>query len=164
MNVLLIVVAIAAGAILPIQAGSISKLGQHAGGVFNAVLINFCVGALTMLAICAPRLSTLPAAKLGGAPWWAWIGGVLGATYVSVSIYLWPRLGAVVLLGGAVVGQMIGSAIIDHWGLLGAQARPMSLARVAGVALLLTGVFVCGWAETGGRPAGMDGGVRPAGQ
>ena len=60
MKILFIVVAIAAGVILPVQAGSISKLGQHAGGVLNAVLINFAVGALTMLAICMPRL-TVPA-------------------------------------------------------------------------------------------------------
>jgi uncharacterized membrane protein YdcZ (DUF606 family) len=68
MHIIFIAIAIAAGAILPIQAGSISRLGQQAGGVFNAVLVNFTVGAVAMLALCSVRPSVPSLSRLSEAP------------------------------------------------------------------------------------------------
>jgi bacterial/archaeal transporter family-2 protein len=61
---------------------------------------------------------------------------------VSISIFLVPRLGAVMLLGAAVVGQMIGSIIVDHYGLVGYAVREVTPGRAVGVLLLLGGVIL----------------------
>lgn len=75
-------------------------------------------------------------------PWWLWIGGLFGAVYVAAAASVTPKLGAGGFLVCVVAGQMLASVIVDHFGLLGLAARPLSLARLLGVGLILGGVFL----------------------
>ena len=80
--------------------------------------------------------------KLWQAPWWIWTGGVLGASYLWFAILLAPRLGATLLVGLIVGGQLIASLLLDHYGLLGFHHHPFSLWRAFGVTLLIAGVIL----------------------
>ena len=59
-----------------------------------------------------------------------------------------PKLGAALLIGCFVLGQLLSSAVIDHGGLIGYPMRPITLMRAAGIALLLAGVVLI---ERGGN-------------
>ena len=72
----------------------------------------------------------------------SWSGGLFGAIYIAISILLIPRLGAAIVIGLIVAGQMLGSLAFDHFGLLGIPVHPASLPRLAGAALLITGVIL----------------------
>lgn len=75
-------------------------------------------------------------------PWWLWIGGVLGAMYVAGAAALTPKLGAAGFLVLVVAGQIITAVLADHYGVMGLGGKPLSLARVAGVVLILCGVLL----------------------
>jgi transporter family-2 protein len=57
-----------------------------------------------------------------------------------VSVVLVSRLGAALLLASIVVGQLVASLLIDHYGWLGAPVHRISPARLIGAALLVAGV------------------------
>lgn len=128
------------GFLLPFQAGANAEMARHAGGRFQGALANFAVGwVLLALIVLATRGSWPTRAALGAAPWWAWLGGAIGASYVAMTVFVAPRLGGVLMLGVAIVGQLVGSLVVDHFGLVGFPVREVTPGRAAGVVLLLGG-------------------------
>jgi hypothetical protein len=67
-------------------------------------------------------------------------GGLFGAIYIDISIFMLPKLGATTVVALIVLGQMVGSLAFDHFGILGVAQQSVTLARIAGVALILGGV------------------------
>jgi bacterial/archaeal transporter family-2 protein len=112
----------------PVTAGAFSFLVATA--VMGAVLTAW------QAATHAPR----PRAPARSMPWWGWLGGFVGATYVTAVPLLIPEIGVAATLGLTVSGQQLASLAVDRFGLLGLPARPLTAARKAGVALLLAGV------------------------
>jgi bacterial/archaeal transporter family-2 protein len=108
-----------------------------------AALISFLVGSLALLLYILVTGAPWPArAQLGAVPLWAWFGGVLGAFYVASSIIVGPRLGAAALLALIVLGQLLASLVLDHFGWLGFAQHPLTLTRMFGAALLFGGVLL----------------------
>ncbi|MGE8608918.1 MAG: DMT family transporter, partial [Acinetobacter baumannii] len=52
------------------------------------------------------------------------------------------RIGLSALLGLAIAGQILSSLMIDHFGLLGATERPVSLIKLVGTIVMLVGLTV----------------------
>jgi transporter family-2 protein len=141
-EILLVVIALAIGAGLPVQAGMNAEMARHAGRPEWAALVNFGVGFVALAGwVLATR--ALPASgTIGKAPLWAWSGGLLGAFYVSAVVFLVPRLGIALTLGLTVAGQMAGALLLDHAGALGVATRPVTGGRLLGAALLVAGVML----------------------
>jgi transporter family-2 protein len=96
-----------------------------------------------MLAAAALMRGPLPTAgMLARTSWMSWTGGLFGAMYIAVSIFLLPRLGAATLIALLVGGQMLGSLAFDHFGVLGLSVQHVSLTRSVGAALLVAGVML----------------------
>jgi transporter family-2 protein len=74
--------------------------------------------------------------------WVSWTGGIFGAIYIAVSILLLPRLGAATVVTLIVVGQLIGSLVFDHFGVLDVPVHPVNLARLIGAAFLILGAVL----------------------
>jgi transporter family-2 protein len=51
-------------------------------------------------------------------------------------------LGAALLVSLFIVGQMVGSVVLDHFGWLGLRAQPINAWRLGGLALLAIGVVM----------------------
>jgi transporter family-2 protein len=136
----LLLLAALGGAAIALQALVNARLQQNAANPVLAATISFGVGfvALFLLLLTQPRTAN----SLGQAPWWAWLGGILGAYYIVMSILLIPRIGVAALISTAVLGQMVFSLISDHYGFLGTQVRHASPARLLGAAMLIGGVFL----------------------
>lgn len=133
--------ALAAGAMLPIQFGINAQLASWLGSSVRAALVSFVVGAVALALVTVAVARDWPAAeRVGSAPWWVWIGGVLGAFYVLGSIVAAPRLGAVTLFVMILAGQALASLAVDHFGWVGFDEQPINVFRLAGVALLAAGV------------------------
>jgi bacterial/archaeal transporter family-2 protein len=140
---LLALIAVAAGALLPIQASINGRMRPFVGGPIPATLVSVTVSTLTMIVlVIATRTSVPSSAKLSGSPWWVWTGGLLGVVFVLVSLGLINRLGAAFLFALVVVGQMLASLAIDHFGLFGVSEHAVSPLRVMGVVLLFGGVLL----------------------
>jgi bacterial/archaeal transporter family-2 protein len=131
--------ALAAGAMLPIQFGINAQLATWVGGSVRAAFVSFVVGALALLVAVLATTRSWPD-RAGDAPWWVWVGGLLGAFYVLGSIVTAPKLGATTLVALILAGQAIASLLVDHFGWVGFEEHPISALRVVGVLLLAGGV------------------------
>ena len=133
--------AFAGGVVLPFQAGINAQLGGWLGSPVRAAFVSFLVGTMVLLVAAAFVFKPLPtASKLSAAPWWVWIGGVLGAFYVAASIVTAPKLGAAQLVALIVAGQALAGLVVDEFGWVGFEPKHISAGRVAGMVLVGAGV------------------------
>ncbi len=130
-----------AGVAFVVQQAANAKLRGALGSGLWAGFTNFAVGGVAVLVLIALlRESVPPLAAAGRAPWYAWIGGLLGALYIVGSVFLLPRIGAAALIALILVGQMLTSLVFDHFGLLGVPVHEANVARIVGAVLLIAGV------------------------
>jgi bacterial/archaeal transporter family-2 protein len=161
-----LVAACLAGMLSSMQPGMNARLGQVAGSPLWGGLVNFVIGcALIALVVVVLRfaagdaMGSLPTtSKMAAAPWWAWLGGLLGATYVCTAIFVVPKVGGVNYFMCVVVGQIIGHAIIDRYGLLGLPAHSLTPVRVVGIVLVVGGMLLV---TSGSKPVAKAGGSVP---
>jgi len=131
------------GAAIAVQVAVNSQLRNWVGHPALAALISFVVGALTLLLyVLVQRVPWPEMSKTIQAPWWVWIGGVLGAFFVCMNIIGAQKLGSTTLMGMVVTGQMLISLVLDHYGLLGFTRHSINFWRCLGVVLLLLGVVL----------------------
>lgn len=138
--------ALAAGAVLPVQ-GAVNALLRHdlGGAPFAVGAISFLVATLAMAAVMLVALAwrKTPRPHIGGVqvmPWWGWLGGFAGAIYVTTVFTAIPVIGAAASVGFTVAGQQIASVFVDRYGWFRLPQRPVSGLRLMGVVLLLAGV------------------------
>ena len=143
MTWLYLLFAVAAGAMLPFQFGVNAQLAHWLGSPIRAAFVSFLVGTLALFLISLFVRKPLPSlARLGHVPWWVWIGGLLGAFYVAGSIVTAPKLGAVTLAAAIIFGQTVASALVDQFGWVGFREHHATPGRLAGIALVATGVVL----------------------
>ena len=134
---------IASGFGLTLQIAMNSKLRTVVQNANTAALISFLVGTMGLIVLLAVTRTPLPAREtLGSVPLWAWFGGLMGAFYVAISTVVASQLGTAALLGLALSGQLAMALVVDHYGWLGMPEHPITLTRLAGVALLGLGVWL----------------------
>ena len=142
-NVLLLLLAIVAGLVLPIQAGLNARMAKQIGHPIFATTVSFFVGTVALIAYSiAARLPTDQLKNYTQASWSEWIPGILGAFYVAATVILAPKLGAALTFALIIAGQMIISIILDHYGLIGLPIKALSTGRVIGIVLLIAGVIL----------------------
>lgn len=138
-----VILTIAAGAVLPLQALINGRLGQHLGGPLWAASVSFFVGTCSLLLFQALQRAPAPAStQLSGTPFWLFFGGMLGAFYVGSATTSVPRLGATVLVSLLIGGQLVASLLLDHFGVLMRDPHPVTFLRLVGVALLFAGAML----------------------
>jgi transporter family-2 protein len=116
------------GMVVPLQAGVNSQLGRALGHPLWAVLVSLLVSlAVTLPVLLLVRLPAPGLATAAAQPGWVWLGGTFGAFFLIASVLLAPRMGAARFVASVVTGQML--------------ARPISLWRLAGAALVVAGVL-----------------------
>jgi len=139
----LLLCAILIGIVLPVQSGVNAQLRIGIGNPYLAALISFVVGTVALLGVnIAMRVPVPSPEAVGRLPWWYWIGGLLGATYIYATVILAPRLGAATLVAAIVAGQMVASVILDHYGWVGYAQQPVTVGRFVGVLLVIGGVLL----------------------
>lgn len=141
MNAMGLGLAVFIGMLLPLQALINAALGRQTFGPLFASLASFTVGTLVLLAWWAATKPVFVPAALGKVPWWAWLGGVIGALFVASATLLVPRLGAASLICLVVAGQLVGSVALDHFGVLHAR-QPVDGLRVLGLLLVIGGALL----------------------
>lgn len=138
--VLVVLVAIAGGVAIVLQGQATAVMDARAGTAVS-VFVTYASGgaaiAVLMLALRGGRLG-----DLRGAPWWVYLAGLCGLVIVGSIGYSVARIGLVQTFTLLVVTQFVLSAAVDRFGLLGADARPLTLERVSGLLLLLAGTWL----------------------
>ena len=138
---LLIAVAIAVGAAVPMQSAVNTQMGYALGHPLYGALANTSVATLLLVVLAlAFRLGPPRLASAAGGPWWLWTGGLVGAAFVFGALFVAPRIGAASFAAATIFGTAAASLAIDHFGLLGFPLKPVSWPRLAGAGCILAGL------------------------
>ena len=136
----LIIIAAVGGIAVTLQAQFMGLMDKQIG-TLESVFITYGGGGLLVgLAMLLIRGGNLSAWQ--GVPWYALTSGALGLVIVGSIGYGTSRLGLVTAMTVIIAAQFIAGAVIDHFGVLGADLRPLNLTRVSGVGLMLVGTWL----------------------
>ena len=140
---LVVLLMVAAGGGIAFQAAINARLRDWILSPTLAALVSFAVGGTALALVVAAGLGGRgQLAEAARGPWWMWIGGLLGAVYVTAAVIAVPRVGAGVVIGAGILGQLAAGLAIDSLGWLGVNRVPVSASRVAGALLLLIGAWL----------------------
>jgi len=138
-----IALAFAAGISIVIQQALNANLRAALDSAVWSGFASYFVGLLCMVLLAVVLRDPIPSAAVASRiPWWAWSGGLFGAIFIGLAIYLVPVLGAATFISVLIAGQMIASIAFDHFGWLGLAQRTVDLPRLIGAALLIAGVVL----------------------
>lgn len=137
---LIILVGLVGGIAVGLQSPLASLLSQRLG-MLESVFIVHIGGAIVAL---------IPLLILGGGrlrdwrsvPWYALGAGVFGLIVIVAISYTIPHVGVAAAITTVVAGQILVSALLDHFGLLGASVRPLDAPRLLGLAVVMFGVWL----------------------
>jgi bacterial/archaeal transporter family-2 protein len=128
------------GGAVALQAPINSHLGKSVG-TFQAAFLSFAIGTVALLAIASLASGGLAGVREAtSVPWYYLTGGLLGVAYVSTVLVTVRSLGAGGVTAATIAGQLTLAVVIDRFGWLGVEQKPISVARVVGVLLLAAGV------------------------
>jgi transporter family-2 protein len=141
MNVaLLILLAILGGLAVTLQGQFMGSMTQFMGTTTSMFITYAGGGAVIVLFTLATRAHHFQSWR--AVPWYAFTAGLLGLAIVGTIGYVVPRLGLATGFTLIVAGQFVMAALIDQFGWFGATVRPLDGPRLAGLGLLLIGVWL----------------------
>ncbi len=133
------VVAGLAGAIqVAVNAALGKRIGVLEATTFNVLVTVLLMGAIVMVA-------GRGVAGVGSGlrePPWLWVGGFMGAIFVTAITYSPPHIGAVATIAILIAGQLLMATLIDAFGLFGLERIPFTVARAVGLVLLTAGAVL----------------------
>ncbi|MCK7463027.1 DMT family transporter [Enterobacter roggenkampii] len=140
MQLVLILLVIAGGMGLSVEAGLLGPLGGKVGDLWATFSIFGVGAALTFLLMLffSPRNSPSFFAQ----PDWQLLGGVLGPIYVVILTLATPTIGIALTMIGILAGQVFKSLIIDHFGLLGTPHRKINARRIVALVFIIAALVL----------------------
>jgi transporter family-2 protein len=138
---LICVMMLLTGVGIPIMAAMNANLGQHVGGPVAATAILFGVGFIISAAIIAVTGAPSFAQLASGRPIY-YLGAGFMVFYALAITFAAPRIGVGNAVFFVLLGQLIASATIDHFGLFGAITTAITPRRLIGIALMAAGVYM----------------------
>lgn len=132
-----------------ILGGALQSCGAAMNGQLNKSIVNPWLASVVSAApilfffivafLIMPHPS--PTSKdLASMPWWAVIGGLVGAVQVYAGLTLVTKVGAGPFVGLTVTAALIMSLVIDHFGWFRMAYHPLNIWRIVGGLLLVGGV------------------------
>jgi uncharacterized membrane protein YdcZ (DUF606 family) len=82
-RLLFIVIALALGAVLPMQAAINSRLAKTAGSPIMSAFVSFAVGTIALMLFLILSGQFKFGFVSSQSPWWIWTGGLLGTFFVA---------------------------------------------------------------------------------
>ncbi len=128
-----------AGIAMAVQ-GSVNAVLGRIIGLLEATFIVHVVG----LGILVPALFVLHLGRgnlgrLSLAPWYLYLGGLLGVIIIYGVVASIPRLGVAIATTAIIVGQVGTALVIDQFGLFGLERVPFTWLKAVGIVLLALG-------------------------
>jgi len=142
-DLIFLALALITGALIPIQAATNAAFSKSIGNPLITGIMVFIIGLVGMVLFTLLSRTPFPMRQqLTSAPWYSYLGGLIVATYVVMITILVPRIGVGAAIGLIVTGQIICAVTIDHFGLFNVAVRSISITRLAGIFLMIAGIYL----------------------
>lgn len=138
-------IGISGGAVFAMQPPMNSLLAAELSSAVYAALISFLTATVVLYAFVLMRKddrSHLPQVFVFDRPWWSWLGGIIGGTFVMGFAFFASKVGIGLLLVTSICGLLTCSLIIDKYGLLGASKKPVGAMQYIGLLCVMAGIAV----------------------
>lgn len=116
-------------------------LGTIAGSSLHAGEINLAVGTLLLLVAALVSSPRQLARRPEPGPWWMWVGGLVGATFVISGATLAPLLGTATTVIAFNAGTIAAGQALEARGAFGARKNPLTAMRLFGLVVIFLGVL-----------------------
>ncbi|WP_281177616.1 DMT family transporter [Kribbia dieselivorans] len=132
------------GAGIAIQQGTNGRVTVASRNVFTTTWINFFFGSVLMCVVAAWEFGTgrVHYVSMADAPWWTFLGGVMGIVVVATAAWAVRHLGVLVFGLALLLGQLASALVLD---LVNPAARDsVTPTVVAGVLITLVAAALAG--------------------
>ena len=122
--------------------GCMTSLNAQLGNYYSLFGICFFVHAIAVvLLLLYIKIKERKKISFVGAPWYVYLVGFMGVGMVASSSWVTLRIGATAMMSLSVIGQMISSALVDHYGWFGVEKKPFSLKQLPCYIVVLAGIL-----------------------
>ncbi|MFZ1389923.1 MAG: DMT family transporter [Thiolinea sp.] len=134
-----IFLAVLSGILISLNRAANGQVGMSLGA-FKASYWNHVVG-FAFLTVILVAISGFVWEQAATAPWYVYLGGVLGTFFVAINSYVIPRLGVTKTALLVISGQMFTGVLFDGI----SKEWLATIAQLFGVLLIIAGIF---WSQT----------------
>ena len=137
-------VGVSGGMVFAMQPPMNSLLSAELSSAISAAFISFLSATVVLLTAVLVRKndhSHLPQVFSTDRPWWSWLGGIIGGTFVTGFAFFASRVGIGLLLITSICGLLTCSLVIDKYGLLGAEKKPVGVVQYIGLLFVVAGII-----------------------
>jgi bacterial/archaeal transporter family-2 protein len=137
-----LITALVIGALTAAQAPLNSQLSRLLGSIAGTtVAVGVSFIALLVLAVVVGQGGALT--QVGRPPLQVLLGGgLVGALYIGSVVWTVRALGTTGLSVATLAGQFAAALTIDHFGWFGIERSPITITKLAGVALVAAGTYL----------------------
>ena len=138
-------IGISGGAVFAMQPSMNSLLSVGLYSSVHAAFVSFFTATimLFLLVVAFPRdRVNIPKIFSLDRPWWSWLGGLIGGTFVTGFAFFASKTGIGILLITSICGMLTNSLIIDKYGLLGAVRKRIGPMQYIGLIMVVTGIII----------------------
>ncbi len=138
-NLLSLLLALISGVLMAVQ-GSLNTTLSKAIGLLETTFIVHITGTiLLMILLFILRMGRGNLYALPEAPWYAYLGGVIGVGIIYLVAASIPEVGVANATTAIIIGQVLTAIIIDHFGAFGLEKMPYGWSQFLGLTLLVIG-------------------------
>lgn len=137
-----LIIAMVAGAAMAIQGTMNSVLGKIIG-MWESTLMVHIIGLITVIAVILVMGTGFQGVnKLGQAPWYVYLGGILNVLIIFGVVSSMPKIGVGNATTGIIFAQILTAVLIDKFGIMGVEKIPFRWLDIMGIGLLAVGTRI----------------------
>lgn len=132
-------ISILTGVVLSIMVVLNGDLGNAAGNYISSVIIHFVglIGIIILLVVTKSKIKNLK-----GIPFYMFSGGLIGILTVLFTNISFTNLGVSLTVSLALLGQLVTSIVIDHFGYFDLEVNKFEKKKIIGLGIIILGIFI----------------------
>lgn len=139
MKVFYYLLALLGGIALSLEGAIGSALGETIGELESTFYIFFTGSIiLGLITLFFGKGNLMKTARI---PRWQLLGGILGTTYLTLIFIAVPYIGVGTAMVSVIVGQMVMSMIIEHFGWIGSKKIKITRNRILSIVCMAVALF-----------------------
>lgn len=132
-------ISILTGVVLSIMVVLNGDLGNATGNYISSVIIHFVglIGIIILLVVTKSKIKSLR-----GIPFYMFSGGLIGILTVLFTNISFTNLGVSLTVSLALLGQLVTSIVIDHFGYFDLEVNKFEKKKIIGLVIIILGIFI----------------------
>jgi transporter family-2 protein len=138
-NTIALLLAFVSGVLMAVQGSLNTALSKVIGLLETTFVVHITGTILLVVLLFGLRISKGNLSALSEAPWYAYMGGIVGVAIIYLVAASIPEVGVANATTAIIIGQVITAIIIDHFGVFGLEQITYGWNQILGLVLLAIG-------------------------